>query len=505
MSQATILKTKVGSVEGEARSAASLSFRDIPYASAPIGNLRFRPPEPAMPWQGVLRPRPESNIAPQTQTPDLKGQVSEDCLHLNVTIPANKGRNRPVIVYIHGGAFIAGSGNARQYDGAHLTDRHDVVFVSINYRLGIFGFPPFDVFGEDQPRNIGILDQVAALNWIKENIAEFGGDPDNVTVMGYSAGGWSIACLLALPCARDLIHKAILQSGAFMTARAASAQDLHSQIIFDHLGPDFSDAGDLLSLPVETLLDAQAQVIDEWQRGIARNQFEELEFPFAPMRDSLLVDHPLELIRKCQRQDISLLIGTTQDELGVNPFRMSLDWYAKAQTKDNMLAALSEMGSEEASLRLWAAYERIHPSLSEPMLVGKIRSDWLYRMPAVDFAEAWSDLELDTWMYRFDLPGRGKLQGNMACHASDTLMWLGSLDDAPSQYREFFHGEANGQVDAMSEKMMSDVFHFVSSGRCDWEEYESQQRITRCYAFPLSELNDPGRDERLAWAAFHSE
>lgn len=217
-----LVETRRGPVRGAAERGLAV-FRGIPFAQPPVGPLRFAPPQPLTPWTAVrdtvrFGPSPAQNTAVAGPLLSLGiGRTGEDCLYLNVWTPGLDRRRRPVMVWIHGGAFVLGSGSQTLYDGSTLARRGDLVIVTINYRLGAFGFLRLhDRFGQRLPAtgNEGLLDQVAALEWVRDEIEAFGGDPGNVTIFGESAGAMSCATLLGVPRARGLFHRAILQSGA---------------------------------------------------------------------------------------------------------------------------------------------------------------------------------------------------------------------------------------------------------------------------------------------------
>jgi para-nitrobenzyl esterase len=215
----TIVATTGGPVQGREKDGI-FDFRGIPYAAPPVGELRFRPPQPVEPWADVRDVTRFGPMAPQNQgaMEAMFGApprpMDEDCLTLNVWTPGCDDAKRPVMVWIHGGAFLYGTGATPWYDGRTFA-RNDVVLVTINYRLGALGFLHVDGQG-----NNGILDQVAALEWVRDNIAAFGGDPGNVTAFGESAGAMSVGTLLGLPAAKGLFVKAIPESGAAHSARS---------------------------------------------------------------------------------------------------------------------------------------------------------------------------------------------------------------------------------------------------------------------------------------------
>jgi len=263
-----IAETKTGKIEGTKEGGLNV-FKGIPYAAPPVGKRRWLSPSPVEPWSGVRQAQSFGTIAPQNPAPvelDITNYCyveepqSEDCLYLNVWSPGIDNARRPVLFWIHGGGFADWSGSQPIYDGSTLLGRGNAVLVTINYRLGSLGFLNLDeITGGRIPStgNEGLLDQVAALEWVRDNIAAFGGDPDNVTIFGLSAGGMSVGALLGLPAAKGLFHKAIPQSGAASTAiRQDQAAQVAEQFL-DILGVSASDVNALRSFTVEQLLKAQ--------------------------------------------------------------------------------------------------------------------------------------------------------------------------------------------------------------------------------------------------------
>ena len=261
-----IVATKSGKIEGSFENGLYV-FKGIPYAAPPVGDLRWMPPQPAKPWSGVRPAKKFGPIAPQNMMAggpimQVPQPQDEDCLFLNIWTPGLDNASRPVMVWIHGGAFTIGSGSDPMYDSDRLPKRGNIVLVTINYRLGMLGFLRLkEVTGGKIPAtgNEGLLDQVAALKWVKENIAAFGGDPDNVTVFGESAGGMSIGCLMAMPSARGLFHKGILESGVGSTAGPLEDANNTGELFLKTAGIKADDVKALRALTPAQLLDVATE------------------------------------------------------------------------------------------------------------------------------------------------------------------------------------------------------------------------------------------------------
>ena len=237
-----IVNTDSGPVLGQRRGQGIIGFNTIPFAAPPIGPLRFQPPQPVEPWSEILDTREPGPVCIQGDGPLLESDIlSEDCLWLMVSTPGLDQAKRPVIVWIHGGGYYAGSASESMYDTVNLSARGGVVVVSLQYRLGALGWMDLSPLGGDdvkQSLSSGTLDQIAGLEWVQRNIARFGGDPDNVTIMGESAGSMSVAMIMQRPDTNRLYHKAIMQSGTYkFTLRTRSRRevlDQHMELIDAH-------------------------------------------------------------------------------------------------------------------------------------------------------------------------------------------------------------------------------------------------------------------------------
>jgi para-nitrobenzyl esterase len=423
--------------------------------------------------------------------------MDEDCLYLNVTTPATDGAGRPVLVYIHAGAFVTGAGSAEAYSGVSLANDHGLVVVSVNYRLGLLGFPPLAVHGPGTPQNLGLLDQVAALKWVRDNIAAFGGDPERVTICGYSAGGWSIAALMVMPEARGLFHRAAPQSGGFMYAMSAAGQERHAGAIARAMGDAVPNPERLMAAPVDELLRAQAEVISSWQAATAEEQVVELDFPFTPLADGVVLhEHPLTSLGRDLGAHVPVLVGSTENELGAAPFRMALPWLRDTYSRKSVGAAIRSLGGDPDAI--WQAYAAAFRGADEQHLAGRIRSDWMYRVPAIRFAEAQARRRERTWMYRFDLPAVSPEVGGVSTHATDVTFWFGSMAQSP--YQGFFFGRASTpEEEALSRRMQTDLAAFCRDGACVWPPYDFAARATMIYDLEGGVTDDPAGVQRRLW------
>src|SRR3954470_11045700 len=496
----TVVDTTSGKLEGLAEGGLQM-FRGIPFAAPPVGDLRLRAPRPVEPWAGV-RPASEFGCwAPQnapatTLSGQLPGTQAEDCLSLNVWTPAADNARRPVMVWIHGGGFIGGSGAINLYAGAPLAARGDVVVVTVNYRLGILGFLAHsDLADEDGATgNWGLLDQVAALRWVRDNIAGFGGDPDNVTIFGESAGGMSVSDLLAMPSARGLFHRAIVQSGPPNAVSMEKAEGITAKLVAE-LG--IGSVSAMRDLPQHALLDAQAKLI-------AERRSEGL--PLLPVVDEVSIPRaPQRAIADGAARDIALMIGTNRDEakmfMVADPKNRDADEGVLHRRIEGIFRANDIVLSPDDIIDGYrAAREGRGQSTTPRELWSAIESDRMFRIGSIRAAEAQSAFT-STYMYLFDWesPAMGGALG--ACHALELPFVFGTLH---SPGLDKFAG-SGPEADRLSEQMMDAWLAFArsgdpnTSGLPEWSTYDGTARATMVFGAQTHVENAPYDDERLLW------
>jgi para-nitrobenzyl esterase len=497
------VETGLGRLEG-IEGEGVRAFRGIPFARPPVGALRFRPPEPPEPWTGVRDATRFGGSAPQpplmlAALPGMDvGAQSEDCLYLNVYAPADArpGDRKPVLVWIHGGGFVIGSGSQSIYDGSALVRRGDVVVVSINYRLGALGF--LDLGEQEQEHvaeNAGLLDQIAALEWVRDHVAAFGGDPGNVTIFGESAGGMSVGTLLGCPAARGLFQRAIPQSGACQSIhhdRESSAAV--TAAVLSVLGMPTPHVAQLRAIPAEKLLAAQQQVTFQMMATGGSHLL-----PFQPVVDGrVLPRHPIDAVRDGLARGVPLLVGTTCEEWRLFGF---MDTEVRQLDADKLARRLQQRLPHADGRRLVDLYRRNRPEADWATVSFALETDRVFRIPAIRLAEAQAPHASDTFMYLYGwrAPGFGGLLG--ACHAVELPFVFGALDMPGA---EVFAG-AGPEPRRLADRTMDAWLAFARAGAPGhaglpaWPRYETSRRATMELGRECRVQDDPAADERAAW------
>ena len=488
------------------------TFSGVPYARAPVGGLRWRPPQPPERWGEVRDASTFGPIAPQSAAvpgitspsdPETSEPHSEDCLSLNIWTPAlpssptaEPGRGRPVMVFVHGGGFTSGSGSVFLYRGGNLVRNGDAVVVTINYRLGALGFlghrdlaDPEGLIG-----NWGIHDQLAALAWVRSNIAVFGGDASNVTIFGESAGGFSVATLLGTPAAAGLFRRAVVQSGG-VHVHSVEEAERSAERLASVLGVATCDRASLEPIPAAELVAATEEL------GRRRPDPGMIPLPFLPVVDGVLLPgDPLRAVADGAAAGIDLLIGTNRDELTLfglgNPALMALDtegvqrWVANAvpdmpadEVIDGYRAARSVRGEAVEAKDIWVA----------------VGTDVVFRWPSLQLAAAHVARGSRAFVYLFEWesPAFGGMLGS--CHALELPFVFGAVHLPVVQ---MFSG-GGPEVAALSDMMQKAWLAFAATGRpshdClgEWHPWDPARRATMVFGAKTA-LVDAPRDEELA-------
>jgi para-nitrobenzyl esterase len=475
-----------GSVEGPL-----VVFRGIPFARPPVGPLRFGAPQPAEPWAGVREATAFGPAAAQS-TIDVEyvpgfslwegiGRTSEDCLTVNVWTPALTGR-RPVVMWVHGGAFLKGAGSQDLYDGATLARRGDVVVVTANYRLGAFGF-----LGLDDDRfaaNAGLLDQLAVLDWVAGHAAVFGGDPGNVTVMGESAGAISVSALMTSPRAAGRFHRVVAQSGAGRRiASAGQAADMADRLL-TRLGLDRHRPDALFEISTDRIVSAQVAVSVDVRR-------DDIGAGFQPWVDgALLPRQPLNGLAAGVAAGMPFLAGTNEHEM--NLWRV-LEPGLRALDEAGLAARVQRLVGEAAG-GLLAAYRAARPAAAPAELWQAIWTDREFGIPSLRAVEAQArHAPPSTFAYLFTW--RSPAPGIGACHGIDLPFVFGTLD---SKGADAFAGSGPA-AEALATTVQDHWLAFAHTGDAGWPAYDAAVRPTMLLGGSCTVAADPMAVERQAW------
>ena len=490
-----VVRSKAGELRG-AIDDGVLVFRGVPYAAAPVGDLRFEPPQPAPAWQGVRDATRDGPIAPQGRSRlahvmgDFELPQSEDCLTLNIWTPAADTGKRPVMVWIHGGAFASGAGSLPWYSGERFAANGDIVAVSINYRLGALGFLCLEGVSDG---NLGLLDQVAALRFVRDNIAAFGGDPDNITVVGQSAGAASIAILMTMPLTAGLFRRAVLQSTPFgrMSRTLQDSQRIGRRLL-DVLGLKPGETEKLKSLPFATFVTAQGEV------ARLEKKFADALAPFWPVIDGeVYPGEVMPALKAGAGADIDTMIGTTREEMaafyGIDQELEKAD----ATAVEGVFASLFPSGHKA----IYDEIRRMRASNTNAALVGDLMSDAMFRIGSLSMAEARAGQGKPAYVYQFDWQSPA---GFESCHCLEipfVFNNLGNWTDSP-----MLKGADPSVMRGLAEAMHRAWIAFAHTGKPEhaglppWPAYRPEDRMTMRFDTVIGPVSDlAGVGWRQSW------
>lgn len=490
------VETKLGTVVGREHDGVE-QYLGIPYALPPVGERRFHAPAPPEAWSGVLEATAFGASAPQP--PPIEGSPlprrevhwAEDCLFLNIYTPAADGKRRPVLVWIHGGAYIQGSGDV--YEGSSFARRGDIVVVTLNYRLGALGFMEL---GHLDPalagsQNNGIRDQIAALRWVREHIEQFGGDPDQVTVSGESAGAGSVMALLASPAADDLFHRAISQSAP---ANLLPLEPGAAARYIDALDGDDLEA--LRTASAQEILDAYAKLAVENQANTGIVLFGNGGPGHRPVVDEHTVHRsPREAVRAAGATGRDLLLGTNLDEGTLFSFHIPPD-VTDAQVRD---AVAAHTDRPDAVLEAFAAS---YPDASNRQKMVAMNGDTMFRIGSLLVADAQVEAggpPVFVYLFSWKSQGFGGAMGAM--HALE-IPFVWNMDRKPWAA---LMGEGDPAPPALADQMHDAWIAFTRTGDPShagipaWPAYDRSRRPTMDFGDATRVVEDPGGKTRASW------
>ena len=502
-----IAETKYGKVKGFILRGI-YNYRGIPYGADTSGKNRFIPPQPPKPWTTVLPTVWWGNTAPQIMDNRYANayssfvdhwnydDVSEDCLKLNVWTPGIDTKKRPVLVWLHGGGYTNGNGIEQDgYDGENLSRKGDIVFVSINHRLGPIGFSDLSGVGGDKYKdsaNVGALDMVAALEWVHDNIANFGGDPGNVTIMGQSGGGAKVCVLAAMPKAKGLFHKAVPLSGSTIKAMDQKASQKLGEYILKEAGLDASQVDKLQEMPwKEYILLANKAA----QKFAAENAGVGVRGGFSPVADGVnIVKGQFFSEPDGLSADVPMLISTTFHEWGMARTMPEMELITREKAID-MLKERAGMGGGlgDKAAAAYDAYAKAFPKAKPIEVMTLVSSN---RKGVIDTANAKASQKAPVYLAWFGWEPPMFDNRMRAFHCLDICFWFANTD------LMLTHTGGGKRPRALSEKMSGALLQFMKTGNPNggglpsWKAYTTEKGETMVLTDQPELKNDPDREAR---------
>jgi para-nitrobenzyl esterase len=508
-----VVETRAGKIRGVVEDKV-YCFKGVPYGASTAGSGRFMPPAKPQPWTnvrdttayGLRAPQLDNQfrgqVPPEFDVMDPGGPMGEDCLVLNVWTPSGwRGTNRPVMVWLHGGGFTTGSGSFICYDGKELARKHDVVAVTINHRLGVFGYLYLAELGGDkyaQASNVGMLDIVASLEWVRDNIAAFGGDPNNVTIFGQSGGGGKVSALMAMPPAKGLFHRAIVESGADVRGVPKDVATKSAAAYLAKLGLQPNQVDQLQQLPMDQLLTAMGAMTGNGMPGAGG-------LVLAPVVDgTTLPVNPFDPVAPAISADIPLLIGTVETEVTFFPGQQ-LDPIDDADLHKRVKNFVRKADDAQVD-QLIAAYRASRPNASNTDLYLIIASDATFRAGVVQEAERKSapgNAPVYQYYFTWRSPVRdGKLR---SFHTLEIPFVFDNVDAAKSMT-----GDGQDRY-ALASKVSGAWVAFAHTGNPNhpglpnWPAFDTTRRATMILNDECKAVDDPyGDAQRMLHALQNS-
>ena len=505
LTRTPVVETTNGPVRGYAENGLRI-FKGLRYGAPPTGALRFKPPRRPAPWSepadalALAAPSIQAGADPTAAvnqrsagTPAAPGEpaADEDCLFINVwTQGLGDAAQRPVMVWLHGGGFANGSGGAAMYDGEALARKGDVVIVTVNHRLNVFGYLHLaEAMGADYAQSgaAGMLDIVQVLEWVRDNIEAFGGDPRNVTIFGESGGGWKVSLLMAMPSAHGLFHKAIIQSGPGLRANRPETASATAKSLLDELGVAPGDVKALEALSTEAIRAAAAQVVSRLPADQRLNGF-------SPVKDGTAIPgDPFHPAAPGLSADIPLMIGTNKDEATL--FMIGDPRFGSHTEED--LAKRSKASAGDKADALVALFRRLHPGNGPSHLISDVQTAtgmWSNSITLAERKAAQKAAPVFMYQLTWETPvARGRLKSP---HALEIPLVFDNVEKA----RNFVGRGDEPQV--LADQMSSAWLAFARTGDPNadgvpvWPAYDAETRATMMFDLESGVVNDPGAEVR---------